>query len=84
MKSEGSLPCSQESATGPTGHMNPDHNFAPYFPNVYSNIIFPSTPRSSEWYLPYRFFNKNFYSALNLSEIRWVVLELKCVNGRQI
>jgi len=40
--------------------MNPVHNFPPYFPKIYSNIIFSPTPRSSEWYLPFRFSDKNF------------------------
>jgi len=29
--------------------MHPVHTFPPYFPKIHSNIIFPSTPRSSEW-----------------------------------
>jgi hypothetical protein len=28
--------------------MNPVHNFSPYFPKIHSNIIFPSTSRSSK------------------------------------
>jgi len=46
MESEGSLPCSQQSATGPIlSQMNSFHNFPPYFPKIQSNIIiFPSTP----------------------------------------
>jgi hypothetical protein len=27
--------------------MNPFHTFLHYYPNIYSNIILPSTPRSS-------------------------------------
>jgi hypothetical protein len=27
----------------------------PYFPKIHYNIIFPSTPRSSKWFLPFRF-----------------------------
>jgi hypothetical protein len=30
--------------------MNPIHTFPPYFPKIHSNVIFPSTPRSSEWF----------------------------------
>jgi hypothetical protein len=37
-------------------HMNPAHTFTPYFPKIHSNIILPSTFRSSEWSLP---FNSN-------------------------
>jgi hypothetical protein len=29
--------------------MNPVHTFPPFFPKIHSNIIFPSTARSSEW-----------------------------------
>jgi len=31
--------------------MHPPHTFPPYFPEIHSNIILPSTPRSSEWSL---------------------------------
>jgi hypothetical protein len=31
--------------------MHPVHTFPPYSPKICSNIIFPSTPRSSEWSL---------------------------------
>jgi len=34
--------------------MNPDHNFAPNSLKIHSNIL-PSTPRSWEWCLPFRF-----------------------------
>jgi hypothetical protein len=36
------------------------HKSPPYFPNVHSNIIFPSTPRSSERTLPFRISTQNF------------------------
>jgi hypothetical protein len=35
--------------------MHPVHNFLNYFPNIQSNISLPSTPRSSELSLPFRF-----------------------------
>jgi len=38
--------------------MQPFHNSPPYFPKIHSNI-FPSTRKSSKWYLPFRFSNKN-------------------------
>jgi hypothetical protein len=39
---EGTLPCSQEPATGPTLNlMNSLHTFPRYFPKIHSNIIFP-------------------------------------------
>jgi hypothetical protein len=34
--------------------MHPAHTFLPYFHKIHSNIILPSTPRSSEWSLPLR------------------------------
>jgi hypothetical protein len=40
-------------------HMHPVHNFPPYFLKIHSNIIFPSTPRSSESSRPLRFYNQN-------------------------
>jgi hypothetical protein len=41
-------------------HMHPVHNFPPHFPKIQSNIIFPSTPRSSEWSFPRRDLDQNF------------------------
>jgi hypothetical protein len=38
--------------------MHPVHIFSPYFPKIHYNIIFPSTPTSSEWSLPFRFCNQ--------------------------
>jgi hypothetical protein len=34
--------------------INPVHISPPYFPKIHSNIIFSSTPTSSEWSLPFR------------------------------
>jgi hypothetical protein len=34
--------------------MHPVHTFPPFFPKIPSNIILPSTPRSSKWSLPFR------------------------------
>jgi len=39
--------------------MNSVHISPTYFPKIHSNI-FPSTCRSSEWFLPFRFSDKNF------------------------
>jgi len=35
--------------------MNLVHTFTPNFPKINVNAILPSTPRSSEWSLPFRF-----------------------------
>jgi len=68
MESEGSLLCSHVS---PLVHilrqMNPIHNFPHYFPEVHSSIIFPSTPKSSKWCLPFWFSNQNFVCISHLS-----------------
>jgi hypothetical protein len=37
--------------------MRPLYNFQPYFRKLYSNIIFQSTPRYSEWPAPFRHFS---------------------------
>jgi hypothetical protein len=37
-------------------HMNPIHTPKPNFRRIHFNIIRPSTPRSSEWSLPFRLF----------------------------
>jgi hypothetical protein len=37
------------------GQLHPVHNLPPYFPNIYSNVIFPSMPTSSEWSLTFTF-----------------------------
>jgi hypothetical protein len=50
LKSECSLPCSQEPATDSyLSQMNPIRIFPPCFPKIHSNIILPFTFRSSEW-----------------------------------
>jgi hypothetical protein len=48
-------------------HIHPVHNFVPYFPKIHSNNIFPSTPLSSEWCLPFRVSEQNFVLISRLS-----------------
>jgi hypothetical protein len=39
--------------------MHPVHTLAPHFPKTHSDIVLPSTSRSSEWSLPLRFYSQN-------------------------
>jgi len=51
-----SLHCFQETLPIPIpNQMKPVHNLPNYFFKIRSDIIFPSTSRSSELYLPFRF-----------------------------
>jgi len=70
MDSEGSLFCSQEPITDPCPQMYPVHNFPPYFPKMYSNVIFPSMPKTSKWLLPSGFPTKILYAFLIISPMR--------------
>jgi hypothetical protein len=36
-------------------HVHAVHTFPTFSPKIHTNFIFPSTPRSSEWSLPFRF-----------------------------
>jgi len=68
MEPEGSLPCSQQPATGL--YPDPDENFQhlpTLFPQDPSNIIFPSVVRSSEWPLPFSYSDKNTVCTSHLS-----------------
>jgi len=49
--------------------MNPVHTFPPYFPKIRSNIILPSTPRSSEWSFPCSFSDKKFLYAFLMETV---------------
>jgi hypothetical protein len=46
---------------------NPVHPFPSYCPKIHSNIIFPSTTRSSDWSLHIRFSDRNFVCISQLS-----------------
>jgi len=48
-------------------HTNPTHTFPPYFPNIQSNISFPSMLTSSEWLLSFRFSEQNYVYISHLS-----------------
>jgi len=43
-------------------HMNHVHTLPNYFSKIYSNIISPSTPRSSEWFIPLGLSTKILYT----------------------
>jgi hypothetical protein len=45
-------------------HMHPFHILPSYFLKIHSNIIFTFTPRSYEWYFPFRFSTKILYAFL--------------------
>jgi hypothetical protein len=50
--------------------MNPAHTFTPHFTKIHFNIIFPSTPKSSAWSLPFRFSDQNFVCIFRPSHAR--------------
>jgi hypothetical protein len=54
--------------------MNPVHTFPPNFPTSHSNIILPSTTRSSEWSLPFRFSNQSTVCISHLSHACYMPL----------
>jgi hypothetical protein len=65
MKPEGSLPCSQQPATGPCPDpVESSPQSSNLFPNIHSNIIFPSTYWSSEWLFPSCFQMNILYTLL--------------------
>jgi hypothetical protein len=59
MKSWLSLSFSQEAVSGPCPEPDESHNSLPNLSKIHSNIILPSTPRSYEWSLPFRFSGQN-------------------------
>jgi len=62
-----SLSCWGTPLVHTLSQMQPVHNFPPYFPKFHSDIIFPSTPRSSEWPFPFSLPDQNFVCISYLS-----------------
>jgi len=65
MELEGSLPGSQEPATG--SYTQPEASrphLSTLFLNIHYNIIFSSTSRSSAWSVPFWFLDENLYAFL--------------------
>jgi hypothetical protein len=54
-------------------HMNRVHILPPYFLRIHFNIIFPSVPRSSEWFISFGLFRK-FVVSLHLHSSYYMVL----------
>jgi len=67
------VPWSQEPTNGP--YPEPDASnsqFPPYFPKIYSNIILPSMPGCSEWFLFFRFPNQNILCISHLYQVYYM------------
>jgi len=55
MEPDGSLPCTQDPASGPYPEPDaPSLRLPTLFPEICSNVILLSTHWSSEWFLPLR------------------------------
>jgi len=54
------------------------HTFLPHFTKLYSNIIFPSTPRSSEWFLAFIFSGQNVVCIWNVFRTCYTVRLTNC------
>jgi hypothetical protein len=60
--------------TGPyPGQINPVQTLPPYCLQIHFNIILLSTPRSSEWSLPFRLSNWNFVNISHLLHAYYMV-----------
>jgi len=77
LEAEGSLPCSQELASGPypEDETSP-HTVPPYFPKIHSNIITLATPRSSVLSLPFGYSDQNFVRIFHLSHACYMYTNL--------
>jgi len=66
MEPQGSLPCSEEPATGP--YTEPDSStpqLSIHFFRINSNAILQSTPRSSKWSLTFSFPEQNYVCVIS-------------------
>jgi len=59
MEPEGSLLCSQEPVTFPSSKADQPTPSQPIFLKIHFNVILPSSPRSSKWFLFLRVFRQN-------------------------
>jgi hypothetical protein len=53
--------------------MNPFNTFTLCLPKIHSNFIFLSTPKSSKWSLPSRFYNQNCACISHLSHVYYIL-----------
>jgi hypothetical protein len=68
MEPEGLFSRSQGQSLVPNlSQMNPVHILPTYLSKIHSNIIFPSTPKSSEWSPPFMFYNQHILRISHLS-----------------
>jgi hypothetical protein len=73
MEPENPLLFSQQPATGLCSETHVSiHALPAYFPNIHSNIILPSTPRSFVLSLPFRFSNQNFLCISHSINVRYI------------
>jgi len=64
----GSLPYLQQPATGSSPEPDASNPHLPtLYRKIHTNIIFPYTPRSSEWTVPFVFAGQNFVCISHLS-----------------
>jgi hypothetical protein len=52
--------------------INPIHTPKPHLPKIHFNVKLTSTPRSSEWSLPFRLPNQDFVSISHLTHARYM------------
>jgi hypothetical protein len=80
--SEGSLPCSERpTALIPIFSKINLVNFTLHLIKIHFNIIFPSTPAYSKWFIPFRYCDQNVYTYLvslinNICSMQLITLRL--------